>query len=86
MCKQISKQDWVDVLKGVEANGNDASISENEKNDDTKFAEIKEYKELLDSGIITPEEFEKKKSELLDLSWNHNRRASWNQEALFLCP
>ena len=55
-------------------------------NDDTKFAEIKEYKELLDSGIITPEEIEKKKSELLDLSWNHNRRASWNQEALFLCP
>ena len=30
-----------------------------------KFAEIKKYKDLLDSGIITQEEFDKKKSELL---------------------
>ena len=28
---------------------------------------IKEYKELLDSGIITQEEFDKKKAELLKL-------------------
>ena len=32
-----------------------------------KFDEIKKYKELLDSGIISTEEFEKKKTELLDL-------------------
>ena len=30
-----------------------------------KFAEIKKYKDLLDSGIITQEEFDKKKNELL---------------------
>lgn len=28
---------------------------------------LKSYKELLDSGVITQEEFDKKKSELLDL-------------------
>ena len=33
----------------------------------TKAAELKEYKELLDSGIITPEEFDAKKKELLGL-------------------
>ena len=30
-------------------------------------AEIKKYKELLDSGVITQEEFDKKKKQLLDL-------------------
>lgn len=33
----------------------------------TKFEEIKEYKALLDSGVISQEEFEKKKKELLGL-------------------
>ena len=28
---------------------------------------LKSYKDLLDSGVITQEEFDKKKSELLDL-------------------
>lgn len=32
-----------------------------------KFDEIREYKSLLDEGIISQEEFEKKKKELLDL-------------------
>jgi predicted ATP-dependent serine protease len=32
-----------------------------------KFEEIKKYKELLDNGIITEEEYNKKKSELLGL-------------------
>ena len=32
-----------------------------------KFEDIKKYKELLDSGIITEEEFNKKKTELLGL-------------------
>lgn len=31
-----------------------------------KFDEIKQYKELLDLGIITPEEFNKKKDQLLN--------------------
>ena len=31
------------------------------------ITEIKKYKELLDTGIITEEEFEKKKKQLLDL-------------------
>lgn len=31
-----------------------------------KFEEIKKYKELFDSGVITQEEFEKKKKELLE--------------------
>ena len=32
-----------------------------------KFAEVKAYKELLDSGILSQEEFDKKKAELLGL-------------------
>jgi hypothetical protein len=32
-----------------------------------EFDKIKKYKELLDSGIITPEEFERKKSQILGL-------------------
>ena len=32
-----------------------------------KFTEVMKYKELLDEGIITEEEFERKKKELLDL-------------------
>lgn len=35
--------------------------------EEDKFDEIKKYKELLDSGIITEEEFNKKKTELLGL-------------------
>ncbi len=35
------------------------------KEDTDKFAEIKKYKDLLDSGIITQEEFEQKKKEIL---------------------
>lgn len=31
------------------------------------ITEVKRYKELLDSGVITEEEFEKKKKQLLDL-------------------
>ena len=37
---------------------------ENGTNSD-KFAEVKKYKELMDAGIITEEEFSKKKSEIL---------------------
>lgn len=40
-------------------------ISKNSNNDN--FAEIRKYKELLDEGIITEEEFSQKKKELLKL-------------------
>ena len=33
---------------------------------DAKVKKLKQYKELLDSGVITQEEFEQKKKELLD--------------------
>lgn len=37
------------------------------KDEVSKAAAIKEYKELMDSGIITPEEFEAKKNQLLGI-------------------
>ncbi|MDO5521662.1 MAG: SHOCT domain-containing protein [bacterium] len=40
--------------------------SENEAAPD-KFEQIKKYRELLDQGILTQEEFDKKKKELFDL-------------------
>lgn len=43
-----------------------AFTNENEVNND-KFAEVKKYKELMDTGIITEEEFNKKKAEILGL-------------------
>lgn len=42
------------------------SMDSEEQNED-KFEEIKKYKELLDSGIISQEEFDAKKAELLGL-------------------
>ena len=47
-----------------------AALPEAEKsqqNETDRFTEIKKYKELLDEGIISQEEFEKKKKELLGL-------------------
>lgn len=41
-------------------------VISNKKTNDN-FAEIRKYKELLDEGIITQEEFDKKKKELLNL-------------------
>lgn len=43
------------------------TIDENGSGEKDKFEEIKKYKELLDSGIISEEEFNKKKTELLGL-------------------
>ena len=43
------------------------SNKEKEVKNDDKFEEIKKYKDLYDNGIITKEEFEKKKKELLNL-------------------
>lgn len=45
-----------------------AVINEDSANCD-KFAEVKKYKELMDAGIITEEEFNKKKSEILGLQF-----------------
>lgn len=39
----------------------------NNTTENDNIEEIKKYKELLDSGIITQEEFEKKKKELLNI-------------------
>ena len=38
-----------------------------QQNENDKFDEIKKYKELLDTGIITEEQFETKKKQLLGL-------------------
>lgn len=46
---------------------NPAPANTNEVMPEAKFREIKAYKELLDTGIITQEEFDKKKRELLGL-------------------
>lgn len=43
------------------------NIDENGSSEKDKFEEIKKYKELMDSGIISEEEFNKKKTELLKL-------------------
>ena len=48
----------------VNNNNNRITISNDVK---SPVEEIKEYKELLDMGIISKEEFEKKKKELLNL-------------------
>ncbi len=55
----IGKGKPKEIEEQVETN----PVQKEEKID--KFAEIKKYKDLLDSGIITEEEFEQKKKELL---------------------
>lgn len=51
------------VQKDKNENINQNAIINNNSNAD----ELKKYKELLDSGIITQEEFEKKKQQLLGI-------------------
>lgn len=53
--------------KGIVSNIFSKIGTSKEKSKDDSIEEIKKYKELLDSGIITQEEFNKKKQELLDL-------------------
>ena len=81
MKRKVCQKDGF-VYRGAKKEAEDivailASISaENEKNKESNntpivnndpIAEIKRYKELLDGGIITQEEFDKKKQELLNL-------------------
>jgi hypothetical protein len=66
-------EEVITILDMIIGKGNPKEIEEEHveekptKNEEKvdKFAEIKKYKDLLDSGIITQEEFDKKKSELL---------------------
>lgn len=53
--------------KVIEEENNKKIKTENSKEEKDKFEEIRKYKKLLDEGIITNEEFEIKKKELLDL-------------------
>ena len=50
----------------VTANGN-AVIIEKDDSDRSLVSTMKEYKELLDAGIITQEEYERKRAQILDL-------------------
>lgn len=45
----------------------DVKAKEKNQQELDNIKKVKEYKELLDSGVISEEEFEKKKKELLDL-------------------
>lgn len=57
---EVKKPKFVQQQENVSSTDNDEP---NEKND--KFEGIKRYKELLDLNIITQEEFDAKKKELL---------------------
>lgn len=66
-CEECHKIIMERLKKKEEQNKNmNEKGTEEEKNDD-KFVEIKKYKELLEEGVITQEEFDKKKKELLNL-------------------
>ena len=73
------KRKWEDI-QALQASKQNGEASDSQKNSEaaspvkpaasagsSKFDEIKAYKELLDSGIISQEEFDKKKAELLGL-------------------
>ena len=69
--KYMVKEEKVENSQTIQ---NDIAVNSNkteEKREETKeldqFSEIRKYKELLDEGIITNEEFEKKKKSLLNL-------------------
>ena len=52
-----------EALTGQNNREEDPAITDEQSN----ISAIKEYKELMDSGVITPEEFEAKKKQLLGL-------------------
>ena len=54
----------------IRMNEIDAHDEQSKKYREVNNAEaIRKYKELLDDGIITQEEFDKKKAELLNIIW-----------------
>lgn len=57
--------DIITYLSQIESSNNDIELNDNERID--KYEEIKKLKELLDMGIITTDEFDNKKRELLNL-------------------
>ena len=63
--KTISKEEEMIQSISKEKSEAEKTVSSNEPLD--KYAEVRKYKELLDEGIISHEEFEKKKKELLGL-------------------
>ena len=73
MCYYIKFEkstDWLDFINRskILAKGEDNSNSSDESNSPISNAdELKKFKELLDSGAITQEEYDVKKKELLDL-------------------
>jgi len=68
---RVAKQqaeDIVAILASIVAeNEKNQANNSNVQNTNDPITEVKRYKELLDNGIITQEEFEKKKKELLNL-------------------
>ena len=68
---RVAKQqaeDIVAILASIVAeNEKNQGNNSNVQNINDPITEVKRYKELLDNGIITQEEFEKKKKELLNL-------------------
>lgn len=69
--KNIQNKIIDDVLKQIKLamslQSNSTGTTETKVNDFSNFDEIKKFKELLDSGIITEDEFNIKKKELLNL-------------------
>lgn len=68
--KEIDKkyeQEAEEAKKVEEVNREEQLNKDKTKEQMDKFEEIKKYKDLLDNGIITEEEFNKKKSEFLGL-------------------
>ena len=63
-CKPDNNSSYALALLSKEAAEEEKDKSEKEL---LNVQKLKSYKDLLDSGVITQEEFDKKKSELLDL-------------------
>ena len=68
---RVAKQQAEDIVailaSIVSENEKNQANNSNVQNTNDPITEVKRYKELLDNGIITQEEFDKKKKELLNL-------------------
>lgn len=67
ICDECQKNEKEQLESKEELSESNKEISVDSTNDVDNFQLIKKYKELLEEGIITEEEFEKKKKELLKL-------------------